>query len=268
MPEPAASILVPLLRQDDAWLAQAIRSALAQTVPCEVVVVAAPPTPSSNRAVLAHLMKEAGDQLTAIEAPQGFARQLNEGFRAARTPRVGLLLSDDWLEPDTVEACVGRNADIVTTWKRSYAADGVTELPRLRRQPTHARLDALPTLEAKADYLTHFFLFRRARLLEVGGVDESLGDSPGIDDYDLIWVLLERGATVEIVERFCYNRRDHHGERLTIRPTAEMLATLGRILDKHGVSGAERDELLRAKARWFGRPAHEVAAESDRRDSR
>jgi len=267
MTDPAASIVIPVLRQSDAWLERSVRSGLDQTAPSEVVVVTAPATPPRTRAVLARLAAEVGPRLVVLEAPPGFARALNRGFRAARATRLGLLLSDDWLEPGAVEACLGRDADIVTTWKRSYAADGVTELPRLRRQPTRARLSALPTLEAKADYLTHFFLFRRARLLEIGGVDESLGDSPGIDDYDLIWVLLERGATVEIVERFCYNRRDHHGERLTIRPTAEMLATLGRILDKHGVSGAARDELLRAKARWFGRPAHEVAADCDRRDS-
>ena len=261
MTDPAASIVVPVLRQDDAWLEQAVRSGLQQTAPTEVVVVTAMATPPGNRAVLTRLADEFGDRLAVLEAPPGFGRALNCGFLAARATRVGLLLSDDWLEPTAVDACLGRTADIVSTWKRSYAADGVTEFPRLRRQLRRARLDALPTLEAKATYLTHFFLFRRALLLGVGGVDEALGDPAGVDDYDLIWVLLEHGASVDIVERFCYNRRDHDGDRLTTRPPAESLATLGRILDKHGISGVERERLLRAKARWFGRPAHVVEAE-------
>lgn len=259
--DPAASIVLPVLRQEDAWLEQSVRSALDQTVPCEVVVVTAPLTPASNRAVLARLVDGTGGQVVELEASPGFARQLNRGLRAARAPRIGFLHSDDWLEPTAVEACLDRAADIVSTWKRSYAADGVTEFPRLRRQLEWVRFDELPTLEAKATNLTHFFLFRRALLLGVGGVDEALGDLAGVDDYDLIWVLLEHGASVDIVEQFCYNRRDHAGDRLTTRPPEESLAVLGRILDKHGVLGVERERLLRAKARWFGRPTHVADAE-------
>ena len=85
--DPVASIVLPVLCQEDAWLEQAVRSALAQTVPCEVVVVTAPATPASNRAVLARLIDQAGDQLVGLKARQGFARQLNCGVRAARAPR-------------------------------------------------------------------------------------------------------------------------------------------------------------------------------------
>jgi hypothetical protein len=74
-------------------------------------------------------------------------------------------------------------------------------------------------------------------------------------------VLLEHGATVAIVERLLYNYRDHGGERLTLRPPEELRLTLGRILAKHGVKGAEHERLLAAKARWFGRPVHVAHAE-------
>jgi len=50
------------------------------------------------------------------------------------------------------------------------------------------------TLEQKHVYLQHFFLFRKTKLQQIGGADESLGDFPGIDDFDMIWVLLEHGA--------------------------------------------------------------------------
>ena len=253
--------MVPVLRQVDAWLEQAVRSALDQTVPSEVVVVTAPATPSGNRAVLARLQREAPDRLVVGEVPAaGYAAALNLGFRTARGARVGLLLSDDWLAPTAVEAGLGVDADIVSTWMQSYAEDGVTEFAHLRKEIRAHRFAALPTLEAKADYLSHFFLLRRACVLAIGGADETLGDTPGIDDYDLIWVLLEHGASVSIVERFLYHRRDHAGDRLTTRPATEMLATLGRILDKHGVAGAEREHLLARKARWFGEPVHVAAA--------
>lgn len=134
MAEPPASVVVPVLRQVDAWLEQAVRSALGQTVPCEVVVVTAPATPSRNRAVLTRLRPGAPDRLVVCEAAPGFAAALNLGFRTARAERVGLLLSDDWLAPTAVDAGLAVDADVVSSWMQSYAADGVTEFEHLRKQ--------------------------------------------------------------------------------------------------------------------------------------
>ncbi len=260
-----ATVLIPVLRQEDAWLDQAIRSALDQTAPCEVLVVTQPPTPPGNLDVIRRLRAGAPDRLAVHPAPRGFARALNTGFRAARAARVGLLLSDDWLDPRAVEACLAVPADIVSTGQVRWAADGRTELTALRRPVLRRRFAELSTLEAKARYLTHFFLLRRDKVLAVGGADETLGDSPGIDDYDLIWVLLEHGASVGIVEEFLYNYRDHDRERLTLRPRSEMLATAARTLDKHGLTGPERERILALRAEWFGRPVHVVQTERERR---
>lgn len=261
MTPPRATVLLPVLRQQDAWLEQAIRSALDQTVPCEVLVVTQPPTPPSNLATIERLRQEAPERLAVRLAPLGFPVALNVGFRAATADRVGLLLSDDWLAPTAVEACLAVAADIVSTGQRRWAADGRTELEHMRRPVLRRRFDELPTLEAKAQYLTHFFLLRREKVLEVGGADETLGDAPGIDDYDLIWVMLEHGASVGIVEEYCYQYRDHEQERLTLRSKAELLATAAKTLDKHGVTGAERERILASRARWFGQPIHVVRAE-------
>ena len=59
-------------------------------------------------------------------------------------------------------------------------------------------------------------LSEKRALLNVGGVDEHVGLT-GCDDYDLIWTMLERGATVHVLERPLYNYRDHGEERLTLR---------------------------------------------------
>ena len=80
---PAATILVPVLRQEDAWLEEAIRSALGQSVSCEVLVVTAPSTPPGNLAVIHRLARDAGDRLVLRPAPIGFPVALNVGFRAA-----------------------------------------------------------------------------------------------------------------------------------------------------------------------------------------
>ncbi len=257
-----ATIVVPLLDQEDAWLEQCVRSALAQTVPSEVIVVCAPRARASNMARLTALARGHERLRVVTEPPRGgFAAAINHGFRLARAERVGLLLSDDWLEPRAVELCLPHAADIVSSGHTEYLADGVTPLLHISQPRRMHELEALATLEEKARYLKHFFLFRRAKLLAVGGADESLGDFPGIDDFDLVWTLLEHGATVAIVETSLYNYRDHDGERLTLRSRDEALRTLERILDKHGLRGAEREHVLAAHAPWLGRPVHVVYAE-------
>jgi hypothetical protein len=248
------AIVLPLLRQRDAWLEQAVGSALAQTVACEVIVVTSPLTPPSNFDVLQAAGRRAPGRLAVVRRTDlGFPAAVNSGIARARASRIGLLFSDDWLEPTAVEDCVGLDADVVSSGHTDFAADG-TRLSRLSRTPLRAVYERLPDLEAKATYLTHFFLLDKSAVEAAGGLDESLGDAPGIDDYDLIWTLLERGASVALTERPLYNYRVHDGERLTHRDGGEQLRVLERILDKHGLRGAARARAIEAHARWFGRP--------------
>lgn len=255
---PAATLIIPLLNQEDAWLDQAVRSALAQTVPCEILVVISARTGQSNRDTLTRLQRS-DPALRAIQPPkEGFAAGLNHGIQSASTERVGLLLSDDWLAPAALEECLRHCADIVSTGRTFYAADGMTPLEPAPRILTQEAYDRLPDLERRAKWLGHFLVFQKRKLLEVGGLDESLGDSPGIDDYDLLWTLLEDGASAAIVEKSLYNYRDHAGDRLTTRRREDMIATMQRILAKHHVAGQRAEELLAQHARWFGRPMYEV----------
>lgn len=253
----AASLVVPLLRQKDEWLHECIASALRQSVPCDVVVVTSPHTPRSNLDVLARL--DPGDgRLRPVCRPPGvrFAGALNLGFAEAAAQRVGLVLSDDWLEPEAVEACLAHDADIVSTQARVFAADGRCELdiPALRRNRTRAALAACPDDESRARMLGHFLLLARTAVQRAGGVDETVGDTPGVDDYHLLWTMLERGASATIVEQPLYGYRDHAGERLTNRNALQMWETMRRILAKHGLAGEALEERLLWHTRWFGGP--------------
>ena len=261
---PQASIVIPLLNQVDAWLDQAVRSALTQPVECDVVVVTSPKTCASNREVLRRITA-AHPRLRVVERePQmRFAAALNLGIRSAEADRIAFLLTDDWLSPDAIEKCLEHETDIVSTGRIFYAADGQTVLTELTRVHTAAAYEALKTFPDRAKFLGHLLMFQRDRLAEVGGVDETLGDSPGVDDFDLIWCLLERGATVAIVEEPLYHYRDHEGDRLTTRKREDMLATFNRILDKHAVGGDQREEMLRRHSRWFGKSMSAVIRESN-----
>lgn len=253
-----ASVVIPLLRQPDAWLAQCVQSALRQSVPAEVIVVTAGDTPSTNRRLLAELGRRRPLLRILERRHPGFAGALNLGIGAAASERVGFLLADDWLHHRAVEKCLALDADIVSTQVANYAADGRTALG-IDRRITMEGYRQKTTQEQRANYLSHFYLFRRRSLLDVGGVDTTIGET-GADDYDLVWTLLERNASAHIVEEILYCKRDHHGERLTLRDPELAKADLEKIYDKHRVHGEERRQLVAQHSRWFGRPIHEVVA--------
>ena len=245
---PAASVVIPLLSQRDSWLRQCVLSALHQTVPVEVVVVFSPRTPAGNLTALRALEHESDRLRTCVQERGGFPAAINQGFRLAKCDRIGLLSSDDWLMPEAVEKCLAFDSDIVSTGFTCFAANGAAEFESLASDPRCSAYDSLLTLEERAFYLTHFFLFRAAKIAEVGGLDESIGDAPGIDDYDFIWTLLEHGATVRIIEERLYCYRDHPEQRLTLRDPAEQVRNLARILAKHGIPHTSRRRLYGAIA--------------------
>lgn len=255
---PAASIVIPLLNQRDTWLRQCVLSALRQTVQTDVVVVCSPRTCAANWRILRALEGQSQRLRTCVQEGGGFAAAMNHGFRESECTRIGILLSDDWLRPDTVEKCLACDSDIVSTGLACFAGNGVHEFESLSSDPQSTVYHGLKTLEEKAYYLTHFFMIRAARIVEVGGLDESIGDAPGIDDYDFIWTLLERGATVSIIEERLYCYRDHNRERLTLRNPVEQAGNLARILTKHGIMTEEQGEIARRHSAWFGMPLHRV----------
>lgn len=253
---PAASLVIPLLNQRDSWLEQCLLSALRQTVPADVLVVCSPKTCTANLALLRELQRQFPRLQTCFQPGDGLANAANQGFRGALCGRIGMLLSDDWLRPDAVEKCLAYDADIVSTGLTCFSANGIDEFESLSSVPCRPVYDSLGTLEEKAFYLTYFFLFRAAKIEEVGGIDESLGFAPGVDDYDFIWTLLEHDASLSLIGEPLYCYRDHSEERLTLRPPEEQVQGLLRILDKHNVPPAEQDPVIHRHSRWFGKPMH------------
>jgi GT2 family glycosyltransferase len=254
-----ATIVIPLRVQHDPWLEQSVLSALRQSVPTTVLVVRSEATPLSNLSVLDRLSVSHPRLCVLCRPPgAGFADAINLGFKEAETERVGLLFSDDWLSPNAVEQCLPHQADIVSTGIHAYGEDGQQVLWKRIPEPRH--YEQLSDHEARADYMSHFFLFRRSVVLAVGGVDSSIGLT-GADDYDLIWTLLEWGASVNLLPTAMYHCRDHGGERLTLRAQDDQIRDLRKILSKHGVGQAETERLVAEKRKWYGAPCHVVIAD-------
>ncbi|MEM1113360.1 MAG: glycosyltransferase family A protein [Pseudomonadota bacterium] len=261
----AAAIVIPLKTQVSCYLEQCVQSAVTQTVPSQVIVITSQDTPSDNLDVLTGLAR-LYPNLRVQEgiAGSGFAQSLNQGIALAETERVGFLLSDDWLLETAVEYCLAHSADIVCTGHCGYSADGQQQF--WERRLSIEAFEQLQTLEQKANYLTHFFLFKRSALLEVGGVDPGIGLT-GADDYDLPWTMLERGASVAMVPEPQYCVHDHDGTRLTLRDPDLQIADLRKIFAKHGVASDEVEQLIEIKRRWYGVPTHVAMASISAKDT-
>jgi glycosyltransferase involved in cell wall biosynthesis len=257
--KPLATIVLPLLSQHDEWLRQCLLSALNQSAPCEVIVVVSPETPQNNLNLLKLLKIQYGGFKVLLREPgQEFAGAINLGFQQSSTDRVGILLTDDWLAPSAVEECIKHTADIVSTNNIIYSEESMRNPVFSVR--TKSKFDQLPTLEEKASFIGYFFLFKKEKVLEIGGVDILIGKT-GADDYDMIWCLLENGATVSLLEEPLYHVRDHSKQRLTLRNADDCQRDISAILDKHGVTGTEKKKLLSDHGQWCGRKIFDVIDE-------
>src|SRR6266478_6181304 len=142
-----ATIIIPLLRQEDAWLEQCVRSAISQTLVSEVLVVTSARTPQSNLDIISSLQRTSPQLMICTQEAGGFPAALNLGIHRASGSRVGFLLSDDWMEPGAVEATIRQGANIVCTGLTTYLADGVTRIGKASGTPSMADFCRLPDLE-------------------------------------------------------------------------------------------------------------------------
>ncbi|MFT5112268.1 MAG: hypothetical protein ACI8P9_001592 [Parasphingorhabdus sp.] len=255
-----ATIVIPLLEQNDKYLFECITSSLNQTILCEVIIVCSPNTPMSNHNVINEISKS-NSSLKKISGlkTDSFAKAINLGVEQSVTERIGLLLSDDWLEANAIERCLKFDVDIVSTGQNIVLDDGeLFATIRLFNQV----FQEFGSLQEKASYLEHFFMFRKSKFLEVGGVDDTIGLT-GPDDYDLIWCLLEHGASLQLISEPLYNYRDHDGIRLSLKEPSIQIRSLQKTLNKHHVIGLERQRIIESHAQWFGVTVRQALAFED-----
>jgi len=119
------SIVIPVFNSGG-HLAEAIQSALAQTMPCEVICV----DDGSTDPVTLQLLDQwsaRGVNVVRHHENLGVAAALNTGCRAAQAPVLLPLGADDWLDPTMVEKCVRAlnrpGIGVVTPWVHMFGAE-------------------------------------------------------------------------------------------------------------------------------------------------
>lgn len=191
--KPTVAIIIPCYNYAE-FLAEAIESALAQTVPCEVIVVDDGSTDGSAK--------------VAARYPVKLVRQKNKGLPAARNAgivkatgtHVLPLDADDTLHPDCVEKMLTANVGMIVRGLWNWNG-------RAQRLPPDVSLGAW--MDSNRTACTT--LFPRAAWAKVGGFDEAMRD--GYEDWDF-WVrLVAAGYGVATIDEQLFDYR-YHGDSM------------------------------------------------------
>jgi glycosyltransferase involved in cell wall biosynthesis len=243
-PEPGApsvSVIIPCFDQAH-FLAEAIESALGQTVPPDELIVVDDGSRDNTLAIAGRY-----PEVTAIRRPnRGVAASRNAGMAAATGEHLLFLDADDRLLPHALEVGVAAlsarpSVAFVFGTSRDIATDGATTGGE--GQPRVDQDHYLHLLERCYIWSGSSILFRRAAIEAVGGFDQSLRAG---DDYDL-YLRLARRYPIYCHEEMVTEYRRHGAN--TTRDAAVVLESQLAVLDRQ--RGELRDDRER-RARRLG----------------
>jgi glycosyltransferase involved in cell wall biosynthesis len=196
------SIIIPVYNHEQ-FVAQAIESALNQTVPCEVIIIDDGSTDKSK-----FIVDEYEDRAKVIhQTNRGLAAARNTGIMNATGEYILPLDSDDILEPNCVEKIekvfADTDADVIAPSFTTFGA--VEQLSLLMTRPT---LDDFKV----ANRIGYCSAIKRALLLEVGGY--SVRMVWGYEDYHLWFVLLRKGKKIYTIPEPLWRYRTREGSMI------------------------------------------------------
>lgn len=202
MNAPRVGIVIPVFNTDPEFLREAVRSALAQTVPVDVVLVDDCSTSAETVDTLLHLAATTSARLLRHEDNRGPGIALNTGIEALDVPYVFALGSDDRVEPtyaDLATRVLDERSDIsiVTTDIQCFGASDEVD-------------SASGAPNGLADLLFYnvvpgISVFRREDWEAVGG----FADLRWFEDYDFWLRVLSRGGKSITLDRIQYHYRIH-----------------------------------------------------------
>jgi glycosyltransferase involved in cell wall biosynthesis len=216
---PSFSIIIPAY-QAASFIAEAVESALAQTVPAHEVIVCDDGSTDDLRRALAPY----ADRITLLHKEHGgVAGTRNVAIRAATGDFVASLDSDNKLLPEYVEAltelAVARPDLHVLTTDAFLELDGAVYGRYYRGKARFVTDD-----QRRGIIHQHFVYanaaYRREALLAVGGYDEFYDPTPyhGIEDTDLLVRIILAGSRVGLVDEPLAVYRIHEGSLSSNRP--------------------------------------------------
>jgi glycosyltransferase involved in cell wall biosynthesis len=243
---PAVSVIIPAYNVE-AYVAEAVDSALAQTYPrVEIVVV---DDGSSDRT--AEILAGYGDAITVVtQENQGPSTARNAGIRASTGGLIGMLDADDIWLPQRLESLVAvlvARPEIGMVTSNSFVMEETT--PTLKQCYGDRRKHPFPAREedqldeiAHRNFLFTSVVFRRDLVDRFGGFDDALVRA---EDYELWTRFVINGARAAYVPESLGYYRVRTGSQS--RSPEHWIAHL-TVLERHlpelwrqGATGSARD---------------------------
>lgn len=177
------------------YLAEAIESAMKQTIPCEIIVVNDGSTDETSEVAKRFPVK-------LIEKPnQGLAHTRNVGIEAAKGEWICCLDADDIITQDYIEKTIGK-ADIIGTAQKDFGNSTTLWQPPFEN-PVYENFRQNNCIHCAA-------VFRKKVWENIGGYDEHM-PCMGYEDWDFWLRATKAGFTVTVVNEplFLYRKHGH-----------------------------------------------------------
>jgi len=240
--QPKISVVIPAYNAS-AWVAEAIESVLAQTVPPHEIIAVDDGSTDDTRDVLAKY----GDRVKVVtQQNQGVAAARNHAARVSSGDWIAYLDADDVWHPRKLELqaeAIRQRPDVGLLGTRAGDVHGVGT--SVEREPRLAPLE-WTELAVKNHFTASSVMVRRELLELVGGFDTELH---GPEDYDL-WLRVTEMTRSALLDTELVGYREVPGS--LGRRARSMEHGLSRVLakmDERSVWGARR--VLRRKARSY-----------------
>lgn len=266
---PLVSVVIPT-RNRFHLARRAVATALAQTVPVEIIVI----DDASTDAVPGWVTTARVNFITRKERG-GVAAARNDGLAAATADWIAFLDDDDLWSPDKLQQQLqsARENDATYAYSDAYVVspEGVPRLYISPPEPAQLSSELLihNALPSGASNVT----VRRELLQNVGGFDTKLSY---MADWDM-WLRISSRARGAVVHRPLVAYLEHQ-RSMTCSQDYNFQAELGRMLSRHsslmrdaagrphrgGIARFEANHALLAKQRWRSAMLFLIAAASDR----
>jgi glycosyltransferase involved in cell wall biosynthesis len=184
-PEQARCTILVVSYTHGRYLEQCLDSIVAQTRPCEIVVVD-DASPDDSASVTRQTLQRHGVEASVVvhETNQGLGRSLRDGLARVRTEFVAYIAGDDWMEPSRVERQLSRMDELGErcglVYSDCYRADEHGNRFDQLFSETHAEVwapdvdDVFGTLLTRNWIPAPTILLRTSALRSVGGYDPEL----------------------------------------------------------------------------------------------
>lgn len=239
---PVISIVMPVYNIEEKWLVKAIESVKSQVYDRWELCIADDASTAAHIRPLLDKYSRQDKRIKVMYRRQngGIVKASNDALALAQGAYVGLMDNDDELAPEAlfevVKTLQEKRYDLV------YSDEDKMELNGARCE-AFFKPDWSPDLLLSCNYVSHFGVYRRKILLEIGGFRDGFD---GSQDYDLVLRFTEKSQEVRHIPKILYHWRKIAGSTAAsteAKPYAYVSAkkALSEALKRRGVDAEVSD---------------------------